>query len=456
MVTRRWFLGTTLIGAGSLLLAGCGGAAAANSPAGSAAATSGATVGTLNIGQTSEPGTLDPQFLVGTPEETVVINVMDGLFSTGDKLAVVPKLAESYKQLDDLTWQFRLRQGVKFHNGEMFDATSVKASYERSMDPNLKIRNTWASDLNVSSIEIVDPNTVNFHLKSPTPHMLARMCTNHYMYPPKWLASASTEEVARKPLGTGAYVFKEWAAGDHITLEANPDFWGDPKPAIKTVTWRWTPENATRVANLKTGAWDLIATLDPSSVAEVNGDAKLQALSAPGGRRVYIGFNTKLKPVDDVRVRQALNHGTDIETICRQILGSTTTRMNSFVNTPNDSPDLHMYSYDPAKAKQLLQAAGYGSGLQLTFDVDNNLYIKGDEFPQAIVASLRDIGVNVAINKVDRNVAAQQQKDRTVHQMYLRSTAPAYDPGLDFDLLRVNHAGNATQWDDPEFQNLMK
>ncbi|MCC6177315.1 MAG: ABC transporter substrate-binding protein [Chloroflexi bacterium] len=435
--------------------------AAAGGPAAGAATSAPAArpvaaSGQITIGIPNEPATLDPMFGVGTMEYNVLVNVMDGLFTTGEHLAVVPRLAESYRQIDDMNWEFKLRQGVTFHNGEPFNADAVKATYDRSMDKAQKPRNTWAADVNVDRVDVVDPYTVRFHTTTATPHMLARLANDHFIFPPKYLAESDARAIARKPIGTGAYVFKEWASGDKIVLEANPNYWDTDKPAIKTITWRWTPEHAARLANLKTGAIDLMDQLDPTSIAEVDADSHIRSLSTPGGRRVFAGFNLKVEPFEKLEVRQALNYGTNVESIAKAILGGATTRMRTWVNPPVENPEVKGYTYDPAKAKELLQKAGLGQGFKVTFDVDRSAYMKGDEFPQAIASSLRDIGVDVTINQVERTVAAQMQKERKTNGMYMRSTAPFFDPGLDFDLMRLNHAGNSMQWEDPEFLDLMK
>jgi peptide/nickel transport system substrate-binding protein len=484
-VTRRAFLQAALGGSTLMLLAACGQASPAAAPPTAApptAAPSGAkptsppaaaapaaptsapaapkapaaATGTLTLGVTNEPGTLDGMFANGQAEYVVIINVMEGLFTTAENLQVVPVLAESHRQVDDKTWEFKLRQGVTFHNGEPFDAQSVKVTYERSLNPDLKVRNTWAGDVNIERVEIVDPYTVRFHTKAPTPQMLARLANDHFMFPPKYVMENDPSVVARKPIGTGPYIFKEWNTGDRVTLESNPEYWGSPKPSIKTVVFKWVTEHTSRVANLKTGAFDIITPLDPTAIKEIQADAKLQVISVAGGRRVYAGLVTTQKPFDDVRVRQAMNYGSDIESITEAILGGATTRMKTWVNPPNENPELKGYTYDPAKAKQLLTEAGHPNGLEVTFDVDNGNYLKVDEFPQAVAASLRNIGVNANIRKIDRNVSSQEQRERKTSPMYLRSTAGAFDPGLDFQLLELKHAGNATQWDDPQFQGLLE
>jgi peptide/nickel transport system substrate-binding protein len=228
-IRRRTFLGSLIGSSSVLLLAACAGPA----PSASAPASGTQAGGTLNILMASEPVTMDPQFAPGTAEDVISVNIMEGLFTTGENLAVVPKLAESYSQIDENTWEFKLRQGIKFHNGEPFDSTAVKATYDRSQDQSLKIRNTWAADVNIDHIDAVDPLTVRFYTKTPTPHMLARIANDHYMYPPQFLKDTDPKDLARKAIGTGPYMFKDWTSGDRITLEANPNYWGAQKPSIK-------------------------------------------------------------------------------------------------------------------------------------------------------------------------------------------------------------------------------
>jgi peptide/nickel transport system substrate-binding protein len=412
--------------------------------------------GTLNVGVTTEPATLDPQFGNGLNEFMLTINIMDGLVTFGPDLAITPLLAESYRQLDDTTWEFKLRQGVKFHNGDPLTSEAVKVSFERSKDQSLKIRNPWWQEVNLAEVEILDPLLFRFHTTAPTPQMLSRLAKDYPIYPPAYLSATDARTVARKAIGTGAYMLKEWVSGDHVTLEANPDYWGTPKPSIKTVVWRWIPEQTSRLANLRTGAIDLMTYLDASSIDEVNADANTQAVVVRGGRRVYVGLNTTVGPLKDVRVRQALNYAADVESICRTIFGGSTARMKTWTNPPYENPELTGYSYDLPRARQLLQDAGFAQGFEITLDVDDGGYQKLEEFPPALANSLRAAGVNVSIRKLDNKVAAQEQRDRKTSPLYLRSNTAQFDPGLDFDVMRFDHAGNNTQWNDPEFQTLLK
>jgi peptide/nickel transport system substrate-binding protein len=130
--------------------------------------------------------------------------------------------------------------------------------------------------------------------------------------------------------------------------------------------------------------------------------------------------------------------------------------MRTWTNPPYENPDVKGYTYDPVKAKQLLQEAGFDQGFEIMWDVDDGGYLKLQEFPPALANSLRGIGVNINMRRIDNKVAAQEQKDRKTSPMYLRSNTAQYDAGLDFDVWRFDHAGNNTQWTDPEFMTLLK
>jgi peptide/nickel transport system substrate-binding protein len=401
-----------------------------------------------------EPITMDPVFADGVIEYHFAVNIMDGLFTTGENIEVVPRLAESWEQIDELTWEFTLLPGIMFQNGEPLTAEAVKATYDRTMDPDLAARNTWGEDINLESVEIVDDLTFRFHTAEFTPHMLARLANDHFIFPPQYLAEHDATYIARNPVGTGAYTFQEWTAGEQAVLVANPDYWGEPKPSIETVTWRFIPETTSRLASLETGEVDLIDALPPTEIATVEENPDLYAVFVEGTRRVYIGLNTKVEPTDDVRVRQALNYGTDVETICEVIFGGATTRMQNWVEPAFQNPEVTGYHYDPELARQLLTEAGYPDGISVTMDFNRDSSLGMDEFPEAIAISLREVGVDVTLNAIEDNIHTDRMRNRETNELYFRTNASYFDPGLTFDVWRLNHPGNASQYDDPEFLEL--
>ncbi|MDF3039780.1 MAG: extracellular solute-binding protein family 5, partial [Thermomicrobiales bacterium] len=293
-----------------------------------------------------------------------------------------------------------------------------------------------------------------FHTSAPTPHMLARLANDHFIYPPQYLAESDATTVARTPIGTGPYVFQGWAQGENITMTANPDYWGEPKPSIETVIWRFIPEDTSRLASLQTGQIDLMRSLLPTAIEEVESQENLAVVGIEGTRRVYIGLNTKLEPTTDKLVRQALNYGTDVETIAEVILGGATARMQNWAEVAFRNPDVTGYSYDPERARELLAEAGYSDGINVTWDLATTGTVGIAEFPQAVVISLREVGVEVELNVLEPNILSQNTEDRTVNQLYSRTNAAYFDPGLTFDVWRLDNIGNGAQWENEEFESL--
>src|SRR5256712_6907851 len=180
---------------------------------------------------------------------TLIINgaIYDTLLTRDKQLAIQPRLATSYKLVSDKVWEVKLRQGVKFHNGEPFDAEAVRFSVERIQRPDFKSpQKGWFST--IERVEIVDPATVRFHTKVPDPAMPARM-TPRYQMVPKYVAQVGDVQANLKPVGTGPFKFVEWQKNERIGVEANDTHWTG-KPAVRRATWRPIPELGARIAPL--------------------------------------------------------------------------------------------------------------------------------------------------------------------------------------------------------------
>ena len=181
-------------------------------------------------------------------------------------------LAESWRLVSPTTYQFKLRRGVKFHNGEPFNADAVKFSIERQLNhPKSRAKAALAP---VERVEVVDEHTVNVVSKGPFPVLLARTTYagsgSVVMLPPKYVQEKG-DDFALHPIGTGAFKFVEWVKGDRVTLEANPDYWRG-KPKVQRVTFRFVPETATRIASLLNGETDIIENVPPDQVERVAGE----------------------------------------------------------------------------------------------------------------------------------------------------------------------------------------
>lgn len=263
----------------------------------------------------SDVPTMDPHMHNEPNAITTNWHIFDSLLFLSRDLKIEPGLAESYEQKDDTTWIFKLRQGVTFHNGEEFNADAVKFSLERVL--NEKQKSPQRGNISaISAVNVLDPYTVEIKTKEPynlLPHRLFYLS----IVPPKYVQEVGDQEFAQKPVGTGPYKFAEWVKGDKIVLEANENYFKGA-PTIKKVSFRVIPEVATQIAELQSGGVDIIRMVPPDMLAQLEGNPQLAVTSTPLLRVYYMAFDTKKKPFDDARVRQAMNYAVDIDTIVKK------------------------------------------------------------------------------------------------------------------------------------------
>jgi len=358
------------------------------------------------IGRKVSTQAMDPGFL--REAATIVDNIFDTLVLRNKEMKLVPGLAVSWEALDDNTWQFKLREGVKFHNGEPFNAQAVKFTIDRVLDPEAKAP-TISYIRTIEQVVVIDDYTVNIVTAKPDPLIPTRMSRYPtYIVPPGYIDEVGVDEFARKPIGTGPYKFSEWVRDDHITLVANEQYWRDA-PVIKKVTWRPIPESASRVAALLAGEVDIIESLpvDQIKLLDKNPQTRVEQVKN-GGLIVYLGIKMDQKPLDDKRVRQALLYAIDRKTIVEKVLLNYGSAVGSQIG-PYDFGYLNMepYPYDPEKAKSILAEAGYKDGFEIDMQATRR-YLKGAEIGQAIVSQLAKIGVKVKLEIPEWTVYIQK------------------------------------------------
>src|SRR3989337_1531346 len=219
--------------------------------------------GKVIIAQGVDPSTLDPMNHQETPVSNVAVNIFDTLLERDQELNIVPLLAESYRIAAPTVWEFKLRRGIKFHNGEPLDAEAVKFSLERLVDPNLKLRGA-SPFAPLSRVEIVDSHTVRIHTKAPWPILDTTLATGQpAILPPKYYREKELAYVGRNPVGSGPFKFVRWVKDDYIELTANEQYWrGAPK--IKTLVFRPVPDDSVRVAALQNSQIAIPVTIPPT------------------------------------------------------------------------------------------------------------------------------------------------------------------------------------------------
>jgi peptide/nickel transport system substrate-binding protein len=310
----------------------------------------------------------------------------------------VPHLAESWRLVDELTWELKLRHGVRFHNGEPFDAATVKYNFERVLNPDQKSPQrgniAW-----LARVDVVDDSTVRLITKEPHPIVPERL-TNFQMLPAAYAKTVGDAGLAQKPVGTGPYKFVSWTKGQEVVLEANADYWQGP-PAVKTVIFRSIPEMSTQIAELLAGRVDIIRTVPPEQIAAIKASGMAYVSMAPILRVVYLGFDclgrdpTSQTALRDKRVRQAIAHAIDVDGIIYHVLGGIAQRTATGVTSMHFGydGDVPRYAYDPEKAKALLAEAGYAEGLQVHLHTYSGSIMCQRQVTDAIMGYLGQVGI---------------------------------------------------------------
>jgi peptide/nickel transport system substrate-binding protein len=396
----------------ALAVAGCG----------SSSSSSSSSKG-LTIALGAEPTTLDPLLKVDGSERWVTDSVYDTLMGRSvDGQKLVPKLAAAPPKLvNATTWRFKLRPGIKFQDGEPLNADAVVYSVKRITNPKynseqLEFVNT------IKEAKKVDDLTVDIITKGSDPILPSRM------YWMRVVAPKATQANANKPVGTGPYRFVQWVKGDHITLKANPNYWGSPKPTIQTITYKFVPEQGAALSGLVSGEYDLITNLLPDEArrapvfkATLGNEHPMLIVNARPGAGV----------TDDVRVRQALNYAVDKNAIAKNLFGGFATVDNGQTLSPTwfgYDPSLKPYPYDPAKAKQLIQQAG-ATGKNITIVGESGRWLNDKDTIQAVAQYWRAAGLKVTTRIVDFNSYLEKlfdTKDRP-QVIFVSTDNPLYD-----------------------------
>jgi peptide/nickel transport system substrate-binding protein len=356
--------------------------------------------GQLTVGMAVAVTTLDPAMVADQTTTGVLANVYDSLLArkTGT-MEPVPMLAESYQSINDNTWEFKLRQGIKFHNGEDFNADAVKFTLERNLRPEQKAPQRSFIAV-IKEIKVVDPYTVHVITDGPSPTLPNRLSTlTSWVLPPKYTQENGDEYVASNPVGTGPYKFVKWVKDDRLVLEANPDYWGGA-PAIKTVSFKSMPEASARIAAVQTGAADIVANVPADQAAALRDSQGFSIQAVPSMLVVYLGIDSVSDtPSAKKDVRTAMNLAIDQETIVKDILRGFGKISTSSISDEVFGFDetLKAYPHDPAQAKELLQSAGYADGFPLTIHGPNGRYSMDRDVMQAVAGYLQNIGIRARV-----------------------------------------------------------
>jgi peptide/nickel transport system substrate-binding protein len=382
------------------------------------------------IGIGAEPRTMLAVTIVDWTTNNMLEHIYDRLLDRDAKtFKPKPMLAESWRIVNDTTWEFKLRKGVKFHNGEPFTAQSVKATIDYALDPATKSHYAAAAYWGlVKEVQVVDDFTVRFVTKQPWPNLVdSAALTNSLIMPAKALKDLGPQKLAEKPIGTGPFRFVEWKRDERLVLERNPDYWQGPAD-VSRVTFRFIPEFSARMAALLSGEIDIMKDVPPHAVEAIEKSGRATLRATVSSRINYLALvNLKPGPMQDLRVRRAMNHAVDVDELVKQVLRGRASRMCGPLAPANvDYAPAECYKYDPARAQALFKEAGVDpTKLQLTLDTPSGRYPLDKDVSLAIAAQLQRLGIkaNVVVNEWGTHL--DKIKNRNTGDMFFLGWGPA-------------------------------
>lgn len=443
MDRRRFLHLSSLIGIGAAtgLLSACAPAAPDTSAAPAAEVTTSegpaGPQGELILVQGVDAESLDPHVTTSGASKGMMWAMYDTMVKWSTDSKMIPWLAESWSTPDETTWELKLRDEVYFHNGEKFGGEHVRDSITRYKDPSIK--NIYAALLEkVTEVEIIDPLTVHIKTDGPFALLMEVFCEYCEIYP----QAITNGEVdpAEQPIGSGPYKFVEWTPGDRMVMEATeqPHFSGQPK--LQRLVWRPVAEATTRVVELKTGQAHIITNVDPVQAQEIEDDPSTKLLSYLNQSSQCIVLNIlEVEPFKDVRVRQAMNYASDIDTLINTIMQGNAVRLAGALgpSLAGYDPDLQPYPYDPDKARELLAEAGYADGFDLVLTTPNGRYLNDRIVSEAIAGMWTEVGIRTTVEVMEWSPFVEGVLGKTHEAFYFFQLGVPLDAGVSTNF----HAG---------------
>jgi peptide/nickel transport system substrate-binding protein len=408
----------------------------------------------LVTAQSGDISKFDPHFSTSSNDIRVSFNVFDNLTSRHPDGKLYPGLATEWKLEGQTTWRFKLRSGVKFHNGDPFTSADAKFSIERTYDPAAKTMVATAL-ATIDRIEAPDAHTLVIHTKKPDPLLPARLAFyGGQIVPKKYLESVGNDTFNAKPVGTGPVRFGSWVKDDRAVLEANPDYWGG-KIAVDRWIMRPIPETAPRIAALLKGEVDIITQLPPDQGERVAGNPSTRVAGALYAGLYVLAVNSKRPPLDNPLVKQALSLAIDRQAIVKELWrGRGIVPSGPIAKGDNHfDASLPPMPYNPAEAKDRLKKAGYKN--EEVFIETTVAYVAQDKaMSEAIAAMWKDVGVNVKVEVIEYSVRAQKNREKSFKGVFWSDpTSTLGDPdGMMWRLL--GPGGPQDYWREAKFDEL--
>ena len=353
---------------------------------------------TLVVAMGGNPVTLDPQGSNDQPSSRVHRQIYETLILQTDDLELVPALATSWEKIDELTFEFKLRPNVKFHNGEVLTARDVAFTLDRALDS--AFISHIVGPIDRASITVVDDLTIRFSTTQPFAPMLTHLAHPAMAILNEKAVLEAGEDYGTQPVGTGPFKFASWDFDEKVTLVRFDDYHGE-NALMREVVFRIIPDNTVRTIELETGGADIIYDIQPTDISRVDGNPDLTLVRDANLSVTYIGFNVDKAPFNDVRVRQAINLAIDMEAVVNTVYRGVGSPAKGPLgpNVWGSNQELEGWDRDVERARALLAEAGFADGFSTTIWTNDNL--QRVQIAEIVQSQLADVGITVTIEELE-------------------------------------------------------
>lgn len=371
----------------------------------------------LTIVQPAEATTMDPGRSTQVLTVNYFYNLYDSLTRWDAALQLQPGLATSWKAVNDTTWEFTLRPGVRFHDGSPLTAEDVRATIERNLVPGRTV--VTAGFTTIESVQAASPTVVRVVTRKADPLLPVRMAQmGSQILPARLTTDEGAKELARRPIGSGAYRFVEWVKDERLVMEANRDWWGweGRPPSVDRVVWKAIPDDFPRLVALEKGEVDIVTSVPPDRIRSIAEGRNTRVVSVPSTRTVEFNINSTQPPLSDKRVRQALHHALDVPAIIRSLFaglgrplaGGLADTDFGFNSALKPSP------YDPARARALLAEAGSPGGIDVTLHAGMGTMVNDKQLLEVIADMWAKVGIRTRVAMMEMGARQRMVNERAL------------------------------------------
>jgi len=371
----------------------------------------------LTIVQPAEATTMDPGRSTQVLTVNYFYNLYDSLTRWDAALQLQPGLATSWKAVNDITWEFTLRPGVKFHDGSPLTAEDVRATIERNLVPGKTV--VTAGFTTIELVQAASPTLVRVVTRKPDPLLPVRMAQmGSQILPARLTTDEGAKELARRPIGSGAYRFVEWVKDERLVMEANRDWWGweGRPPSVDRVLWKAIPDDFPRLVALEKGDADIVTSVPPDRIRSVAEGRNTRVVSVPSTRTVEFNINSTQPPLSDKRVRQALHYALDVPAIIRSLFaGLGRPLVGGLADTDfGYNPALKPYPYDPARARALLAEAGSPGGIDVTLHAGMGTMVNDKQLLEVIADMWAKVSIRARVAMMEMGARQRMVNERVL------------------------------------------